>query len=279
MLDADRAPRSAVLGPVVDAGRGAAASERDSGDEDHDVGGAEVRRARCAIREWTPDGLLRHPAFLRLRDDKRAARVRAAGVARRRRPKAQTLDGTVTTAAGASRESREPIRARAEPAPPKRRAQKTIDLLQPQEDLLAGGEVHEGRPDRVLPRDLAVDAAVPREPAAGADALPRRHRRQVVLSEGRAGVRAGVDSHGPDLERGHPARHQLLRLRRRGVAALHRQPRLDPAAHLGEPRRVARAARLVRDRSRSEGGAVLRRDPNARRCCTGSARRSGCRTT
>ena len=72
---------------------------------------------------------------------------------------------------------------------------------------------------------------------------------------------------------------QLLRLRRRRVAALHRQPRLDSAAHLGESRRVARAARLVRDRPRSEGGAVLRRDPHARWCCTGCARRSACRTT
>ncbi len=68
-----------------------------------------------------------------------------------------------------------------------------------------------------------------------------------------------VDPHDPDLERGHAARDPLLRLRRRGIAALHRQPRLHPAAHLGEPRRLARAARLVRDRSRSEGSAVLRR--------------------
>ena len=37
-----------------------------------------LRRARCGIAEWTPDGLLRHPAFLRMRDDKpiRATAIR-----------------------------------------------------------------------------------------------------------------------------------------------------------------------------------------------------------
>ena len=44
--------------------------------------------------------------------------------------------------------------------------------------------------DRLLPRDLAVAAAVPARSAAGAHALSRRHRRQVVLPEGRAGLRA-----------------------------------------------------------------------------------------
>ena len=48
--------------------------------------------------------------------------------------------------------------------------------------------------------------------------------------------------------------------------ALRRQPRLDSDAHLDQPRRIAGAARLVRDRPRSQGGAVLRR-----RC----ARRAG----
>ena len=34
------------------------------------------------FREWTPDGLLRHSSFLRLRSDKTAARMRAAGMER-----------------------------------------------------------------------------------------------------------------------------------------------------------------------------------------------------
>ena len=39
------------------------------------------------------------------------------------------------------------------------------------------------------------------------DALSRRHRRQVVLPEGRAGVRAGVDAHDPIWSDDTPARH------------------------------------------------------------------------
>ena len=62
-----------------------------------------------------------------------------------------------------------------------------------------------------------------------------------------------------DLERGHAARDRLLRLRRRSDAALHRQPRHDPAAHLGQPGGQPREARLVRARPRPEGGAVRRR--------------------
>ena len=127
--------------------------------------------------------------------------------------------------------------------------------------------------------DLAVDVAVSHQPSARDDALPRRHRRQVVLPEGRARVRAGVDSHLPHLERGHAARHQVFRLRRRRVAALRREPRLDPDAHLEQPSRIARAAGLVRDRPRSEGGAVLRRRSARRSCFAGSARRSDCRAT
>ena len=70
------------------------------------------------------------------------------------------------------------------------------------------------------------------------------------------GFRARLDPHRADVERGHPARDRLLRLRRRRVAALRRQPGHDSAAHLGQPGADPRAAGLVRARSRSEGGAV-----------------------
>ena len=190
-------------------------------------------------------------------------------------------------ACGPSRRSARRRRAggRTEPVVAPRRAADRAEsreddrLLESEENLLAGGRLHEGRSRRLLSRDLAVDVAVSHQSPARDDALSRRHRREVVLSEGRAGIRAGVDSHVPDLERGHAARHQLLRLRRRRVAALRRQPRLDSDAHLEQPRRIARAARLVRDRSRSEGGAVLRRHSHGDRVSARSARRSDCRAT
>ena len=89
------------------------------------------------------------------------------------------------------------------------------------------------------------------------------------------GFAPGLDPHRADLERGHPARDRLLRLRRRGLAALRRQPRHDPAPHLGQPRADARAAGLVRARPRSQGRAVRARGRGraggARSCATGSS--------
>ena len=63
---------------------------------------------------------------------------------------------------------------------------------------------------------VALAAALPAGPAAGDDAVSRRDRRQVLLPEGRARVRAGLDPHRADVERGYPAGDRLLRLRRRG---------------------------------------------------------------
>ena len=224
-----------------------------------------VHVCEVRFREWTPDGVLRHPAFLRMRPDKD--------------PRDCERQGTHPCTGERCRCERRVRNERAARATRSAARGKDHHLLQSQEDLLADGAIHEGRSHRLLPGDLAVDAAVPSQPPAGDDALPRRHRRQVVLSEGCAGVRAVVDRHDPDLERGHAARHSVLRLRRRRVAALRREPRLDPAAHLGQPRRLARAAGLVRDRSRSEGGALLRRDRTAPSSSARSASRSACRAT
>src|SRR5205814_1618999 len=128
------------------------------------------------------------------------------------------------------------------------------------EGLLARGALHQSRPDRVLQSDRTLDAAVPLESATRYDPVSGRHRRQIVLPEGRSRIRAGVDPDRPHLERRYPARDPLLRLRRRGLAPVHREPRLDSTPYLGEPRRLARAPRLVRHRPRSQGGAIPRRD-------------------
>ena len=58
--------------------------------------------------------------------------------------------------------------------------------LQPRQGLLARGGLHQGRPDRVLPRHLAVAAPLPQGPPDRHDALSRRHPREVVLPERRA---------------------------------------------------------------------------------------------
>ncbi len=110
-------------------------------------------------------------------------------------------------------------------------------LHEPDQGLLARGRLHQGRPDRVLPGDLALAAAVPARPAARPHPLPGRHRRQELLPEGRPELRPGLDAPGAGLERERAARDRLLRRGRRGVAPLHRQPRHDPAPRLGEPHR------------------------------------------
>ncbi len=98
----------------------------------------------CEVRykEWTSDGLLRHPAFLRLREDK-----------------------TVEECAReeeAAEPPELPARARRRP----RREDRPV--LQPRQGLLARRGLHQGRPDRVLPRDRAVAPAVSPGPAGRA---------------------------------------------------------------------------------------------------------------
>ncbi len=133
-------------------------------------------------------------------------------------------------------------------------------LQQPRQGVLAGRGLQQGRPHRILPGHLALASPLPARPAGGADALSRRHRRQELLPERRAGVRAVVDPDGALLQRGNEARHRLLRLRRRGHAALRDQPRHHSLAPLGIADDRAAAPRLVHRRSRSQDGAVRRRD-------------------
>ncbi len=108
-------------------------------------------------------------------------------------------------------------------------------LLEPRQGLLARREVHQGRPDRVLPRHLSLALAVSQGPARRADALSRRHRGQVLFPEGRARIHSRVAADRADVERGHAARHRLFRVRQPRVAALSRQHGDDPAARVGEP--------------------------------------------
>src|SRR5258706_4479001 len=73
--------------------------------------------------------------------------------------------------------------------------------------------------------------ALPARPPGGADALSRRDFWEVLLPEGCARLRAGLDPHGADGD-GRGARHRPLRLRRRGDAPLRREPGNHPAARV-----------------------------------------------
>ena len=75
--DALLAELNALLDPIVRAdppcaaaASAASAATADSRDEDDDVGRAACTSCEVRFREWTPDGLLRHAAFLRMRPDK-----------------------------------------------------------------------------------------------------------------------------------------------------------------------------------------------------------------
>ena len=108
------------------------------------------------------------------------------------------------------------------------------------------------------------------------DPLPRRHRRASRSSRRTRPLRAGLGAPRADLERARRARDRLLRLRRPRDAPLRRQPRLDPAPRLVEPRRLARAAGLVHPGPRPQGRAVRARRQDRAARSTRSARRSSC---
>ena len=209
------------------------------------------------FKEWTEEGLLRQPVFLRFRDDKKPEECLRQGQPRRARPRPPTI----------------------------RRAQHVVSapevpLSNLDKVVLAGREVHQGRPDRVLPRHLALAAALSEGPSAGADALsPTGSRASRSTRRTRRISRPDWIRTVPIWSEDTAARGQLLRLRRRRDAALCRQHGLDPAAHLGQPGRCARAPRLVHPRSRPQGRAVRATSSRSRCRCTGCATTSSCPTT
>ena len=172
----------------------------------------------CDVRytELTSAGLLRQPVFVALRP-----RGSPRGVRRSRR-----------AARPAPLPAQPAPQAQPPPAPPAR-----AEAHAARQGLLARRGLHEGRPARLLRGGLALARALPARPAGGADALPRRHRRQELLPEERAGLHAGLGAA--------PAhrRHRLLPLQRPALAALRGQLGRDPAARLERARLAAWSGR------------------------------------
>ena len=216
----------------------------------------------CEVRykEWTDEGLLRQPVFLRLRDDKR-------------------VEECVREERGASRGRR----GRPQPRrPPTRRAaarERGRPVLQPRQGLLARRGLHQGRPHRLLPRDRAVAAALPARPAGRAHPLPRRHRRQVVLPEGRARrsrpAGCAPSASGASTPSARSTTSSATTSRRCSTSPTSARSRCTS----GRAASRARAARLVHPRPRSQGRAVRARGRARAARSTRCATRSGCRAS
>ena len=122
----------AVLEPLL-AGKPAAEPPAAAELARGDVWLADGPVVQVKFKQRTPDGMLRQPVFLRLRDDKKPAECVW-----------QTEAGDVATAEGRAAEPRR----RADEAA--RAADRRVH--EPRQGVLAGRRLHEGRPDRVLPR-------------------------------------------------------------------------------------------------------------------------------
>src|SRR5215207_8045411 len=84
------------------------------------------------FREWTPDGILRHPAFLRMRSDKRPHECERQGWHVSSEPKRATpREPNADVADTAPTLVDDPVTAGVPPSPPKRAPQKTLTISNP----------------------------------------------------------------------------------------------------------------------------------------------------
>src|SRR6476469_7589791 len=98
--------------------------------------------------------------------------------------------------------------------------------VEPDQDLLARGGLHQGRPPRVLLQRRAPAAPPPRAPSADDEAHAQRRRWRLLLREDGPVAHAGVD----------PPVHRALGGRERGPDRLPHGRRPLDAAVRGEPR-------------------------------------------
>jgi bifunctional non-homologous end joining protein LigD len=139
--------------------------------------------------EWTEAGQLRHPVFLRVRDDKRPPNASGAAPSRRLAPDHwRNRRRRMTRRRPPERRRQDPPRRRSGiPAAARRQRRRDAQSASPTSTRCCGRTT--ATPRAISSSTIAhraVDAAVPARPAGRADALPRRHPRQVVLPEGRA---------------------------------------------------------------------------------------------
>ncbi len=207
------------------------------------------------FKQRTPDGMLRQPVFLRLRDDKKPAecvwRTEARGDASARRRS----------------------RPRAADEPPERPTVAFTNLdkvFWPADGYTKGDLIayYEGVAEWLLPYLKDRPVVLTRYPD-GIDGKSFFQKDAPVYAPSWLRLETMWSEHA---ER--EIRYFVLDDVR--VAALRRQHGHDPAARLVEPRRGARAARLVHPRSRPEGRAVRRTSSRSRGTSTRCARTSGC---
>ena len=205
------------------------------------------------FREWTPDGVLRHPAFLRMRADKNP---------RDCEPPGRTDPGTGERCHGepASATTEEPPAPR--DAPPEEKTVTFSNLKKiywPAERYTKGDLIDYYR--AISPWMLPYLRDRPLVLTRFPDGIDGKSFYQKDAPEFAPSWIAAIPIWSEDTQR--DIRYfvcddveSLLYVANMGSI---------PIAHLGEPRRVAGAAGLVRDRSRSEGSAVLRCDQMRRR--------------
>ena len=212
---------------------------------------AEVR-----FTEWTRDGGIRHPIVPGLRDDVRPEDCR-------RESPAGDWRRTVGAAVAASPRRRGRRRGRRPPPKPARdavaapasrvRLTNLDKVFWPAEGYTKGDLVRYY--DAIAPVMLPYLRDRPDRPHA----LSGRHRRQVLLPEGRAGVRARLGADGDASTRGTPTATSTTSssTTRRRSGTWPTWARFRSTLERAGP--VARAPRLARPRSRPEGRAVHRR--------------------
>ena len=104
----------------------------------HVLGRAARSSAEVRYNEWTDEGLLRQPVFLRLRDDKPPAECRCAARRSRRRAERRSPPGRASRRRRSADWPRRRLRGRRDEASPS----------QPRQGLLARRGLHQGRPGR-----------------------------------------------------------------------------------------------------------------------------------
>ena len=211
------ADEGAVAKPTLEADVPAA-----RGSSDARVGRARARRAG-ALSRVAGRFVAAVPGVRAAAPRQAAARLRDADAPHRRRraPKRARADGESLEIVARSRTSRS----------------RELRLTRARQGVLEGREHHEGRSDRVLPRDRAAPAALPQGSADGAAPLPRRHRRRDVLSEGHAATGSPPWLRTTTLWSEHSQReiHYVLLDDADGLAFVANLA-LDPDPRVGEPR-------------------------------------------